>query len=296
MRFITIIFLFAICSSVFSQIDTKILIPFSVEQTILPGDFDSDLRIEYEVADNKVTLHRTRFEFVNDSLTTKKEKYYEQVLLESQINRINSLTKQLIIDEYDSIYSRGVIDGIVWVFKFNLYDFPKKVVLDNYYITELDSLVKYVSSLLPKEYQTISLSYGFYEEQEPISDTVIYYLPDFYLKKYEIPNGYKSYRIMCFKKGYFPTKILDSINVCDCRVYPTDRNGAYKKRHYWRAYRIDDSTWNRKYYDNYNNVIKADTIHDIIPYVIVEEKTYIDKGNIPSVTIYRYYKTEIRIE
>ena len=168
----------------------------------------------------------------------------------------------------------------------------KVIKLENYYIENLDRFLVAVNDLLKKKKQFISLG----ENMSYRPDTLIYYLPDFYVNNFNIPNQYELYRIMCFKKGYFITKILDSINLCDCRIYPTHKNGQFKKRNYWRAYRLQDNSWRREYFDNEKQIFKTEYIKDLIPYQIVQEKVYNEIGTKPSVKIYRYFRTEIKKE
>lgn len=250
------------------------LTSFEIEQVGLPGG------------------HFSKYQFDGERLiVTENGKRQERVNLDlKEINRLDSVFTSERIDTLNDSYSRPVMDGINHTFSFE-YDGNKKVVkLWNYYLENLDRFLISVNDLLKGKHQIIS----FGENMLSRPDTVIYYLPDFYVDTFDIPEQYDFYRIMCFRKGYFITDILDSINLCDCRIYPTDKNVEYKKRHYWRAFRLEGDSWRREYFDNQNQVFNTEYIKDVLPYEIVQEKIHTDIGAKPSVEIYRYFKTEIK--
>lgn len=249
------------------------LTSFEIEQVGLPGG------------------HFSKYQFDGKKLivTENSKKKVRINLDQREINQLDSVLKSVRIDTLEDSYSRPVMDGINHTFSFE-YDGKEKVVkLWNYYLENLDRFLIAVNNLLKEKHQLISLG----QDMLSRSDTVIYYLPDFYVDTFDMPAQYNFYRIMCFRKGYFITEILDSINLCDCRIYPTDKNGEYKKRHYWRAFRLEDNSWRREYFDNQNHVFRIEYIKDILPYEIVEEKVHTDIGAKPSVEIYRYFKTKI---
>lgn len=252
------------------------LTAFEIEQVVLPGG------------------HFSKYQFNGKTLiVTSNGKRKEKINLDQrELNHLDSVFYSVQLDTLKDSYSRPVFDGINHTFSFE-YDGNKKVVeLWNYYLESLDRFLIPVNNLLKEKHQYISLG----ENMLSRSDTVIYYLPDFYVDTFDIPEQYDFYRIMCFRKGYFITDILDSISLCDCRVYPTNKNGEYKKRHYWRAFRLKDNSWRREYFDNQNQVFKTEYINDVLPYEIVKEKIHTDIGTKPSVEIYRYFKTEIKKE
>jgi len=252
------------------------LISFEIEQVGLPGGHFSKYQFDGEIL-----------------IVTENSKRQGRINLDQEeINRLDSVFYSVGIDSLNDSYSRPVMDGINHTFSFN-YDGKKKVVeLRNYYLENLDRFLVAVNDLIKEKNQIISLG----ENMLSRPDTVIYYLPDFYVDTFDIPDQYDFYRIMCFRKGYFITDILDSINLCDCRIYPTDKSGGFKKRHYWRAYRLEDNSWRREYFDNENQMFRTEYIKDILPYQIVKEKVHTDIGAKPSVEIYRYFRTEIEKE
>lgn len=251
------------------------LTSFEIEQVGLPGG------------------HFSKYQFNGERLiVTENGKGQGRVNLDQKdIYRLDSVFRSTRIDTLSDSYSRPVIDGINHTFSFEYGGNKKVVKLWNYYLENLDRFLISVNDLLKEKHQIISLG----ENMLSRPDTIIYYLPDFYVDTFDIPEQYDFYRIMCFRKGYFVTEILDSIDLCDCRIYPTDKNGEYNKRHYWRAFRLEDS-WRREYFDNQNQVFRTEYIKDILPYEIVEEKIHTDIGTKPSVEIYRYFKTEIKKE
>lgn len=249
---------------------------FTIEQLSLPGG------------------HIANYEFDGEKLfISENERLKEKLRLkQDEIYHLDSLARNIGLDTLKASYSRPVIDGIRTTFEFKRGTKTKKITLTEYYLENLDRLLREVNILLKEKHQIISLGDDMISEP----DTIVYYLPDFYVDTVVIPDNYDFYRIMCFRKGYFETQIIDSIHLCDCRIYPTDNNGENEKRHYWRAYRLENDSWKREYFDNQNNVFKTEFVHDIVPYEIVKEKVHSDIGAKPSVEIYRYYETEIRRE
>ena len=246
---------------------------FSIRQVILPGGHISD----YIYQSNTLIIKENGKK--KKTLKLKQEQIKE---IDSIVNLINPLS-------LEESYSRPVIDGIYWVFKFEINQTKKEIILNNYYLEKLDILVRHINGFVDDKSQLIS----FGDEMHTKSDTLIRYLPDFYLTTVEMPDtNYDFYSIMCFGKGYSYTFKLDEIELCDCRIYPTNKESQYKKRAYWRAFRQENGIWKREYYDNDNNVFKTDFIYDLLPYEIIKEKIEYDYGNKPSVTITRYYRTE----
>jgi hypothetical protein len=244
---------------------------FRIQQIGLPGGYES----EYLYNGRQLTIKRNNKKIQNLKLS------------ESESKALDSLLKTIQVQHLQDKYSRAVIDGVVWIFTFKTDSFTKEIFLNNYYQDTLDVLVRHLNFLIPQKNQYIS--FGKDMHLEP--DTLIEYLPDLYLQNVELPDTtYESYTIMCFGKGYSYTTDLNSIELCDCRIYPKD-NSKSIKRAYWRAFRQSNNQWKREYYANDNSLIKTDVIYDILPYEIVEEKVFNDKGNKPSVTITRYYRT-----
>jgi len=256
----------------FGQVDYS----FSIEQVGLPNGHFSNY--QYKSGELLVLENSKRIEKIKLTILQKA--------------KLDSIIFNLNVDKLNSRYNRTnlVFDGTHWNFNFKIDNKEKEIFLDNYYLAQLDNFVRFLNSILPEKAQIISFGKDMYL----IPDTVICYLPDLYIDTVILPDtNYNFYSIMCFKKGYFHTEILDSISLCDCRIYPTNKDSKFIKRAYWRAYRQVGGNWKREYFDNDNKVIKIDFIKDILPYEIVKEKTNIDIGNKPSVTIRRYYKTEI---
>ena len=268
-HFITISALLILAQICFGQKLTS----FEIEQVTLPGGYFSKYQFDGEKL--IVTENSKRKKIIN--------------LDQREINQLDSVLNAVRIDTLKDSYSRPVMDGINHTFLFEYAGKKKVVKLWNYYLENLDRFLIAVNDLLREKYQIISLG----QDMLAQPDTVIYYLPDFYVDTFDIPDQYDSYRVMCFRKGYFITDILDSINLCDCRIYPTDKNGVYKKRHYWRAFRLEGNSWRREYFDNQSQSFRTEYIKDIFPYEIVSEKTHTDIGTKPSVEIYKYYKTHI---
>jgi len=252
------------------------LTSFEIEQVGLPGG------------------HFSKYQFDGERLiVTENNKRQEKVNLDlKEIYRLDSVFTSTRIDTLSDSYSRPVMDGLNHTFSFEFDGKIKEVKLWNYYLENLDRFLIAVNDLLTEKHKIISLG----ENMLSRPDTVIYYLPDFYVDTFDIPDQYDFYRIMCFRKGYFITDILDSIHFCDCRIYPIDKNGEFKMRHYWRAFRLEGNSWRREYFDNQNRVFKTQYLNDILPYEIVKEKVHTDIGAKPSVEIYRYFKTEIKKE
>jgi len=250
---------------------------FNISQTILPGGDD----YEYKYKNNTLLIIEN-----NKSI-------YKQEFNKNQISSIDSIIKNINVLSIDSVYSRFVLDGTYWTFMFKSHGIKKEILLSNYYHAKLDTLLRYINRQIPTNKQYVSFGFGYFNDINSKSDTAIYYLPDFYIDTVMLPDtNYNFYRIMCFKKGYFATNILDSISLCDCRIYPTNKDDKkYITRHYWRAWRLDNDNWKREYFDNDNKIFKTDYIKDIIPYKIVKERTFLETGNKPSVTINRYFKT-----
>ena len=213
-------------------------------------------------------------------------------LTQTEIIQIDFVIKKIRLDTLKENYSRPVLDGVHRTFAFHINGTKKEIELDNYYLVNLDIFICKVNSYLKEKNRIIS----FGEDMWSRPDTLVLYLPDFYVDTFNVPENYKFYRIMCFKKGYFFTEILDSIELCDCRIYPIDKNSSFKTRHYWRAYRLYNNSWKREYFDNENQILKTEYVEDIRPYDIVKEIVQTEIGNKPSVEIYRYYKTMVKKE
>ena len=220
------------------------------------------------------------------------EKIAKIIFSNDQRVKLDSIISNLSIENFQDQYHRSIfiLDGVNWTFTFKKNKLKKEIFLDNYYFEPLDELVRNINFFLPEKSQILS----FGEDMHLRSDTVIYYLPDFYVDNVLLPDtNYSFSAIMCFRKGYFVTEILDSISLCDCRIYPKDKNNSsYTKKPLWRAWRQENNSWKRDYYDKNDNIFKTDYVKDILPYQIVKEKIYNDIGAKPSVIIHRYYKTE----
>ena len=269
MRNIFTILLLLLANFCFGQSDFT----FSIKQVCLPG----------------ASFRNYKFDGKNLIVIKNSKRIEKRKLYQSEINQIDSVIKTIRLDTLKEKYSRFMFDGVHRTFIFNLNGTKKEIKLDNYYLKNLDIFLHKINSYLKKKNRIIS----FGKDMLSKPDTVVYYLPDFYVDTFEIPKHYDFCRIMCVRKGYFITEILDSIYLCDCRIYPTDKNDIYKTRRFWRAFRLDNNSWKREYFDNDNKVFKTEYVHDIIPYEIIEEKVNVDIGSKPSVVIYRYYKTEI---
>lgn len=266
-----IIGIISICKSQ-SQIDKKYFL--SIEEVNLPlGD-----EFKYEYRNKKITV------FKNGKRTCKVK------LNDNEVKKLNLEIDKSEIFELKSIYSRPIIDGTNWTFKFEVENQTKEIRMDNYYLESLDILLRHINGLIPQKKAGIS----FGEDMHTKPDTLISYLPDFYFQEVELPNeNYSSYNIMCFKKGYFVTTNLDEIELCECRIYPKNKKGTLKKRPYWRAFKKEDGNWLREFYNEKGENIRTENILNVVPQEIVKEEKFEDEGNKPSIKINRFTKTEI---
>ncbi|MBX7205997.1 MAG: hypothetical protein K1X81_11290 [Bacteroidia bacterium] len=249
---------------------------FSVEQVGLPNGHFSNYKFD-------------GFSLVVLEGNKRKE---SRKLNQTEISQIDSVIKLIRLDTLVERYYRQVFDGVHRTFEFDINGVKKKITLNNYYLKNLDIFIRKVNSYLDERNRLIS----FEEKLFNSPDTALYYLPDFYIDTFDIPEHYNFYRVMCFREGYLETEILDSIQLCDCRIYPIDINSVYRKRHYWRAFRLENYSWRRDYFNNENQVFRTEYVVDIIPFNIVKEVVYTRLGVKPSVVIYRYYKTITKLE
>lgn len=250
-----------------------------IEQVILPGgDFS-----EYLLNNGVLTVTNN-----------------EKILFKKNINpaiseKINFLIKAMDLEKMDSNYVGGGIDGVNWTFTITSHSkMRKQIYFQNYFNNDFHQILILINSEIPIEKRYISFEYGFFTNVNSKSDTLVLLLPDFYIEKTDLPENYSSYRIMCFKKGYGVSTDIDSIIVCDCRVYP-EKNSNKKTRNYWRYSKLGNGKWRKDFYDDDGKNTADYFVQETVPYKFVETKTFIDKRDRPSVTIYKYYKTE-RIE
>lgn len=209
-------------------------------------------------------------------------------LSNSQKNKLDSTLKSIHISNLRNEYIGGGIDGKSFTFSFKTKGLKKEIYLHNYYNDTLDLLLRYINTLIPEGKQFIS----FGKDMHLKPDTLIKYIPDFYLKEVELPETiYESFLIIPFGKDYpYTSPDSDSIELFECRIYPKDYN-KNAQRIYWKAFRQNNNQWRREYYSNDTSVVKTDFIYDIIPYQIIDEKVVVDHSKKPTVTITRYYKT-----
>lgn len=244
---------------------------FEIESVGLPnGDF---MRYQYDGREVVVMVNRQEKERI--------------VLKEEQIKQIDSVYFALDLDTLKVQYTRNVMDGIHRRFMFEYDGKKKEIRLNNYYLEGLDQFLSKINTFLPQKIQCIS----FGDQMWLKPDTVIYFMPDFYLDTLELPEHYNTARIQCFKKGRFITNLMDSIQFCECRIYPMEKGGTFKIRRYWKINKLEDGSWKREYFNSEDQVFNTEYLVDIIPFEIVKEEVFNNLGARPSVIIYRYYKT-----
>lgn len=273
---ITLILIIGIISICKSQRQSQIGQNYflSIEEVNLPsGD-----ELKYEYQNKKIIIFKNGKRTCNVKLN------------DDEVKMLNLEIEKAKLFELKSNYSRPIIDGTNWTIKFKVENRSKEIRLDNYYLESLDILLRHINNLIPKK--KVKISFG--EDMCTKPDTLISYLPDFYFQEVELPNeNYSTYNIRCFKKGYFVTRDIDEIELCECRIYPTNKKGVFNKRPYWRAFKKKDGNWQREFYNNEGEIIKTENILNVIPMEIVKEEILEDKGNKPSLKIYRFTKTEI---
>ena len=250
---------------------------FSIKQVILPGgDFS-----EYLYENGILTIKNNG----NKIFRTK---------LDSKIYiKLDSLIQILDLEKIDSIYQGGGIDGVNWTFTFKGYSSKEKqIYFNNYFQNDFHKVLLFINSQIPEKKRYISFEYGFFTNIHSKSDTLEIVLPDFYLEKVDLPEYYTSYRIMCFKKHYCVSENIDSIQVCDCRIYPKKTNNNKKTRNLWRYTKLENGKWKKEFYDDEGKIIKMYYVQDILPYDFVKIKTFVNKGDRPSVKIIKYYRTK----
>ena len=143
-----LIFLFQ--ASVFGQLTT--MDSFSIKQTILPG---ISPQYKYVFENNQLTIYKTKHSIVKNGIIDKK--LYRMNFSDRQSDSLDSILINLTIESLDTLYSKPVLDGVLWTFEFQLEKEKKRVVLDNYYHAKLDSLLTYLNKQLPEKWRLISL-------------------------------------------------------------------------------------------------------------------------------------------
>lgn len=200
---------------------------------------------------------------------------------------IDSTIQSICVSKLENEYEGGGIDGLGWTFSFEINGKKKEVYLHNYYHDTLDILVRNINHIIPQNNQFIS----FGKDMHLIQDTLVQYLPDFYINSFELPDtNYESSLVWCLGKDNGYTTDLDSIELCICNIYPKDYSKT-TRRVYWRAYRHRNGEWKREYFDSNDLVVKTDLVFEIVPYEIIDEKIVVDSRTKPRTKITRYYKT-----
>lgn len=254
-------------------------------------DFDKGLQIEQVILPGgDVSVY-----FINDGFLTITND--GMIVLNKNLNpviseKIKYLIKEMNIEKMDSKYVGGGIDGVNWTFTItSRSNKSKQIYFQNYFNYDLHQIINLINSEIPIEKRHISFEYGFFTNVNSKSDTLELILPDFYIEKIVPPKNYSSHRIICFKKGYGVSEDIDSILVCDCRIYPK-KNSNRKIRTYWRYTKLGNGQWRKDIYDDDGKIIADYFVQETRPYKFVETKSFLDKSDRPSVTIYKYYKTE----
>lgn len=244
------------------------------------------------------------YEFNNCNLSVwSNNNLIEQISLsEKQCIAVDSIIYRIGIENLNNFYERKnftvIIDGMknngkIHIddggykdFEFRYGNKSKSIFLNNYYHDKLDILLTYLNSLLKPESQIIT-----FRKTSLNSDTLINYYPDFMFEYIELPDtNYRITDITCFKKGHLVTEILDSISECECCI---SRKEEFRRRTYWKIYRIDDKNWRKEFYANNTTTSVVEYILEIFPMEITHEVITIHEGIKPSVLISRYYKTEL---
>ena len=236
--------------------------------------------------------HISEYKYDNNKLVIlENSKKIKQIKIdEIQSDDLARIIESINIDSLQERYTREniIFDGVNRTFIFEKDNKQKKVFLDNYYLEELDELLRFINNKIPEQKKLIS-----YGNKYLKPDTLIEYRPDFCIKNKIYPDtNYSHKNILTYSKGYIDTNSVKNINICECRIYPTHKNGKYLKRVYWKAFKLDDN-WDQIYFDKIGNNDKEKHLKILIPYEIVQEKKFSDIGNKPSMTIVRYYKTII---
>lgn len=241
----------------------------------------------------QVGLHISDYEFDGKYLMVERDsnRLEKRKLGQVEISQIDSVIKTIGLDTLKEKYWRSVFDGGYRIFNFNLNGTKKEVKLYNYYLENFDLFLREINRHLKKENRVIS--FGDAMLSKP--DTMIYYFPDFYIDTLGLPENYNFY-VTCYQRKPIVAKTLALMKMCECTIYPADKNSDYETRQLWRAFRLDNNSWKKEYLDEDNYVFKTEYIRNILPYNIVEEITHTYPGIKPSVVINRYFKTEIKEE
>lgn len=272
--YLIILFLLTLCSSLSAQ--TCFDKGLQIEQVVLPGVDIS----KYYLFNGVLTITNNEMIVLNKNINS------------SILEEINLIIKAMDIEKMESKYVGGGIDGVNWTFIFTSQSNKiKKIYFQNYFNNDLHQIINLINSEIPIEKQHISFEYGFFTNVNSESDTLELILPDFYIEKINLPKDYSSHKIMCFKRGYGISTDIDSIIVCDCRIYPHKKSNN-KIRNYWRYNKLGNGHWRKDIYGDDGEIIANYFVQETRPYKFVKTKFYIVKSDRPSVTIYKYYKTE----
>jgi len=127
---------------------------FSIIQTVLPG---ANPEFEYAYENDKLTIFKIQGVEKKGEYIKKKKRIYSTHFNEGEIESLDSILTLININKLDSNYSNASLDGIYWSFIFQQGDKRRIIVLDNYYLEELDLLLAYLNKQLPQKMRLISL-------------------------------------------------------------------------------------------------------------------------------------------
>lgn len=71
---------------------------------------------------------------------------------------MDSIINDININKLDSLYSNPAINGVYWIFNFEINNEVIKVLLDNYYFEKLDKLSIFINKILPLENSYITFN------------------------------------------------------------------------------------------------------------------------------------------
>ncbi len=133
---------------------------FTITERILPGG----TQYEYEYWNGQLSVYEVPqvsiIVYDNNLREPSPEKRkYKIKLKNSQILSVDSIVKSINPMNLDSIYSTATIDGMNWTLQFKLEGRTKKIFLDNYYLAQLEPLLKYLNELLPRDKRLITFDF-----------------------------------------------------------------------------------------------------------------------------------------
>lgn len=133
---------------------------FTITERILPGgtqfeyEYCDGILSVYEVPQISIIIHDDK---VRES--SQENEKYSVKLKSSQILSVDSIVRTINPMNLDTLYSSATIDGVNWTLQFKLRGETKKIFLNNYYLAQLDPLLKYINELLPRDKRVITFDF-----------------------------------------------------------------------------------------------------------------------------------------